>query len=336
MREVIYDDLECLSEIYAIEEMHFGLVRECVKRDHMVDLPYTDEDIVVESFIDILKTMHTIVSEIKKRVKDFFTKILMLMKNYTSNINRFYNKNKTKLESLSGVSFDISGFTFTLDILPKLKPLYDIIDEYNNELADVASMKVEEILRRQNEYLDAGHLNMIRGDVLGLNRPIRESDFIKTIREFYRNGRDDEQYIHVDDSSFSTAIAEIPTLNKDMKEVTRNRDELLASLDKVESFFKDKLPVVYSGGYKYIKTNKLTHDSGTRADIVADTEVFNEEDRGKIEAYTRFKYNQIHEIATITSLVFMERANAYKDKLKMLEEMISKAIITGNLEGGEQ
>ena len=327
--EVIYDDLEVLSEIYDIEVLHYNMIKESVRRDHIIAVSENDPSIVVEGFYDLLGDVGEIIRLIIKKIKDFFVKINLLIKNHTSSINKFYNKNRKVLESLTDVDFSLSGYSFTLDVLPNLKPIYDTIEEYNDELAEIASMKIETILTRRNEFLAAGNLDSLRGQILGTNRPIRQDRFIREVREFYRNGQDLEQYIHIGDNEFTRTLSEIPQLEQDTKEMNRMKNELLTSLERVESFFNQKIPVVYSNGTSVVKLDKISVNDGK---VTSNgTETILDEDRNKIEAYTRFKYNQIKELSNMASIVIMERANAYKDKVRMTEEILTKAIISGKM-----
>ena len=44
----------------------------------------------------------------------------------------------------------------------------------------------------------------------------------------------------------------------------------------------------------------------------------------------RFRYNQTKEVSSIINIVVRERANAYKDRVKVIKEIITKALYNKN------
>ena len=271
---------------------------------------------------------------------DVGTKVrYVLDKKSFAKVRHKISKGYYTIDSIEGNNYVIIARDGTTKKIPRSRlvlvndnqnvPQADTIEEYNDELAEIASMKIETILTRRNEFLAAGNLDSLRGQILGTNRPIRQDRFVREVREFYRNGQDLEQYIHIGDTEFTRTLCEIPQLEQDTKEMNRVKNELITSLERVETFFNQKIPVVYSNGTSVVKLDKISVNDGK---VTSNgTETLLDEDRNKIEAYTRFKYNQIKELSNIASVVVMERANAYKDKVRMTEEILTKAIISGKM-----
>ena len=333
------DEFEVLSEIYDLTVMHYDIIKESIKRDHLIAVSENDPQIVVESFKDITNKMGDLIKALIKKFTDFAKKVFNIIKTHTQSVNKFYNKHKDVLLSMTGIDFYIDGYEFTVDeVKPNLAPFYQMIDEYNKELASIPTMTVDAIKTRQNNFINDGHLNSMRGDISGLRHPIEADKFVKVLRAAYRGGVSNglAGSIHVTDDVFHYYMAKVPSIINGAKEAETIKDNTLDALRRVESFFNDKVPVIYASGTNTMKLNRLSHmDSKVRVDN-GNAEMILEEERDKVEIYVRYKYNQAHEIANIAAVTVMEYANAYKDYMVMIRTMIQRAVFKGKVnEGGE-
>lgn len=333
------DQLEVLSEIYELDKMHYDIIKESIRRDHLIAVSENDAQIVVESFHDITNKMGNLIKTLIQKFTDFCKKMFNIIKTHTQSVNKFYNKNKDLLLTMTGIDFYIEGYEFTVDeVKPNIAPFYQMIDEYNKELASIPTMSVEQIKTRQNNFINEGHLNSLRGDISGLRHPIEANKFVKVLRAAYRGGVSNglAGSLHITDDVFHYYMSKVPVIVNGAKEAETIKDDTLNALRKVESFFNQKVPVIYASGTNTMKLNKLSYTGSTVKLDSANAEMILEEERDKVETYVRFKYNQAHEIANIAALVVMEYANAYKDYMVMIRTMIQRAVFKGKTsEGGE-
>lgn len=333
------DQFEVLSEIYELDCMHYDIIKENIRRDHLIAVSDDDPQIIMESFRDITNKMGNLMKTLIKKVADFCKKMFTIIQTHTQSVNKFYNKHKDILLTMTGIDFYIDGYEFTVDeVKPNIAPFYQIINEYNKELASVPNMSIEAIKTRQNDFINEGHLNSLRGDISGLRHPIEADKFIKVLRAAYRGGVSNglAGSLHITDDVFHYYMSKVPSIVSGTKEAEIIKEDTLNALRKVESFFNEKIPVIYVAGTNTMKLNKLSYsDSKVKVDS-ANAEMILAEEKDKVETYVRYKYNQAHEIANIAAVVVMEYVNAYKDYMVMIRTMIQRAVFKGKAsEGGE-
>ena len=326
MRSLVYDENSLLLEIYDLEEAKFDIVRENVR--YMTAYQISgDESILVEGFTDILGKMGNFFKMMIEKIKEFFKKILAYISACFMDIDKFVKKYRKELDALDNLDFDVDGFEWTMHNAPNMDAFKQVVAEYNSELAGIEKKKKEDIVKAQNEFLTQANLDKLRGQVLGANRPISEDDFHEEVRKYYRDGSLDETSIHIDTAKFKKIIDDVPDLMKQKKEAEKTRDDLIILLDKTQRFFNQKGSVVYVSGKQQIKTNTISVDDNNfkKGEDNYDTS-YSISSMDKVEKFLRFKYNQSNKLAGMINLVASERANAYKDQVKMVRTIIKKAL----------
>lgn len=323
MFEFTPDDMDCLSEVYSLREMHYEIVKENLKLKHFYEIT-GDETILVEGFSDIVGNMAKFFKEMISKIKEFFKKVMMFVDSYFLELDRFVTRYKKELDSVKTVSFTIQGYKYTLHDAPDMTPFNNIVSEYNSGLAESPKMKADDIKKQQVEYLSPANMDKIRATVLGSSKPIQEEEFAEEVRKFYRNGELDKVDIEVDTDMFRRIISGAKDLTFGKKEAIKTRDDLIALLSKAENFFDKKVSVVYRGDSQKIALKRVkVEDNKFKED---DTDYAPDSGLKSVEQFVRFKYNQTHAVASIINLVACERANAFKDNVKFHMAIIRKAL----------
>lgn len=330
-----YVDYELLSEIYELEADNFAIVKEEIKRQHYYNLT-GNEEILTEGFVDIMNKMSDGIKKLIQYIKDFFRKFLMLVDSCFMEIDKFVKKYDKELNVLTGLDFKVEGFNFTLHDAPDMSEFEDIVANYNAEISDISGLNASDIIKKQKEYITEEHINELRGKILGNKEKIVQDDFHETVRRYYRDGQLEPISISVDDNYFKGLLSDIPNIEKQKNEAIKTRDKLLVLLDKTQTFFSKKATVVYNSKVRSVGTRTLdvkdneltvskdTYQSGTEVNIK------------NLESFLSYKYTQVNKIAGIINLVASERANAYKDQIKMARSIIKGALSHGKSDKGEE
>ena len=138
--EVIFEDLNFLSDIYALQQIHFNIIKENIRAQHMYRVTQ-DSYVLTEGFTDILNSMGDFFKKAIEKIKEFFRKAFMYINSYFMELDKFVSKYKRELDSIKKVDFIITGFEFTLHDIPNMDPFQKVVDEYNSSLSDAAKMK---------------------------------------------------------------------------------------------------------------------------------------------------------------------------------------------------
>ena len=329
--EVSFEELNFLAEMYELENLHYGIIKENIQREHMYRVT-KDPEILVEGFSSMIDSMANFFKKMIEKIKEFFRKALMYFNSYIMELDKFCTKYKKELDAVKKVKFTIRGFKFTPRQEPNMQPFEKVVASYNDSLSNVTKLKESEIKVEQNEWMSTSNVDKLRGEISGIGKPISDDEFLEELRKYYRNGELDTEEIEVDMSMFRSVISSASEVTKGKKEAEKNRDELLRLLDSAEKFFSTKTATIYKDGTQNLKINRLS---------LKDEKLSKEEDeyvsysstvQSTTETLIKFKYNQTHTIATITNMVTTERVNAYKDLIKMNREIIQKALFDSNTE----
>lgn len=329
--DFFFDDVDCLSDIYALESYHYSIVKDNLRVEHMKAM-HESAEIVTEAFSDMINKMGEWFKKLIQMIKDFFKKILMFIASYTMDIDKFCKKYKKELDDIRDVKFSVYGYNFKLDTKPDLSELRKIIDSYNSGIDDIGKMKKNEIKIEQTKYLSDDNINKLRGEILGSNTRINDGDFAEEVRKFYHDGEIDTVEIEVDDSMFRDVVNGASELAKGKKDAEKLRDDTIILLSRAEKFFGKDLETVYRDKEREYKVDKLDYDEENRKLNKSEdgTQYVSTGRKETLEAFIRFKYNQTRTVSSIANVVVREYANAFKDKVKMHREILRKSLFDKN------
>lgn len=324
-----FDEMDCLSDIYTLEQIHYSLLKDNFRIKHM-EAMNESYDIILEAMSDMFSNMGKFFKKMVDAIKEFFKKIFMYISSYFMDIDKFVKTYKDKLSQINDVKFTINGFKFNLETKPDLTEFNNIVDSYNAGLSDIPKMKRDDILKEQKAYMDTNHLNALRTQVLGTDGGnMNEDDLAEIARKFYRNGETDPIELTIDTARFKQALTDAEKLSKGKKDAEKLRDKTISMFNKAEKFFSTDVNVIYKNGDKTITNDKVSADVSKGEFKVSglDDRVYNSHGSATTAStFIRFKYNQTHELAIISNIVVREYANAYKDAVKMTREIIRRGV----------
>lgn len=318
-------DYELLSEVYDLNQLHFSIVKENVIRNHYYNTT-GEVDVLTEGFTDIISKIGDFFKTMIEKIKKFFKKVLMFVESCFMDIDKFVKKYKDELKSINIKPYEFHGYNFTMHEPPDMSEFEKIVSSYNSDISEVSKLKKGDILKQQNDYLIDSNLDGIRGKILGSNNKITENDFHEEVRKYYRDGDLDEITITIDNTYYHKVLDSIPKLVTDKKEAEKTRDKLIILLEKTQRFFNTNAAVVYKDSQQSIRTRKIDTSEYTFRTKEEEFQAYSEKNISNVEAFLKFKYNQVNKISSMINLVASERANAYKDQVKMYRSIIKSAL----------
>ena len=319
---------EALSTIYGTQESDIETFKAFMYEGYLMESG-ADSDIVMEGALDIFKTIADGIKKFIERVKEFFKKILTYLNAGTEDLDKLAAKVKEHIKD-KDVDFTIDGYKFTVVDKkgPDTSEFQKIVAEYNEDMANLKELKDAEVKNRLTDWLSESKLDKLRGTVLGTGNSIDESDYLDTIRKYYRNDEESTSEIKVDKNYVNGIIDGSKKLEEVKKSAIKDRDTLVTLLSKTEAFFDKSLPMIYKGNdlqanVAKISTtdNKFSKENNYQSIGDAQSKI--------LTTYAAIKSRQVNKIAGMINLVASERVNALKDQIKQ-ERTVLKRCLFGN------
>lgn len=284
-------------------------------------------DIVMEGLGDMVSSAAKFFKELIMKLGDFFKRTGVYMASLFMNFDKFISKYKDELLK-SEKEYSLYGFEYTFgESVPKTNVMMKIVNEFNSELPEVTKLEKADLVRRRDEFLEEGKMDLLRGGILGRNTKIESDEFRSTLFQMFRNGQDVEREIRIDKSKLNHYIQGYSNLKKEFDKTKKERYELEKVYRALETFFARGPKVEYVGSSKKIRTQTVDISNGR---FKADSNFMNNENSNKnldvINYYYSFKWKQAQEIGTYSFQAYVERINAIKEAVKFYEKVIRGAI----------
>lgn len=320
---------EALSIIYESLESDSETFKSMVTTGYLMESG-ASKDIVMESVSDIFKTIADGIKKFIENVKKFFKKILLYITSAYQDLDKVAAEVKKVIDGKNDIEFTIDGYKFTVidKSSPNISEFQNIVAKYNDDMTKISDLKEKEVKDEVMEWLTETNLDRLRGQVLGINQSIPDTEYLDEIRKYYRNGEDSTQSITVNRSMVDSIISNAKKLEDAKKASIKDRDNLINLLSKSETFFGRTIQTFYKGNTKQINVNKVNIDNNKFS--TEDNKINVNDDMSKmISTYASYKAKQVNKIAGMINLVACERVNALKDQIKQ-ERTILRKCLFGN------
>lgn len=329
---IIYEDTSFLSEMCELNDIYFDIIKESIKAHHAY-ININDPDILTESLTDVASSLKKFFSKMIEKIKEFFRKFFMTINAHFMEIDKFVKKYKAELDKVENVKFSITGYKFNVNKPPSTDPFKRIVDEYNRDISDLKNIKDKNTIKdKSNKDLSNDNINKIKEEVLNDTSIKDHDDYLVECRKYYRDGEVDAISIEVDTSMFRKAVSDVPELVKKKKDAEKLRDDVISLLRKTESFFDKKISSTYVDKNKKfeIKTLDVSDNKLKTETKYEDYSTSTKEEL--LDAYMSYKAKYLKQVSSIITIAMTEYANAYKDKVKMTREIITKSLSKSNQE----
>lgn len=319
---------EALSIIYESMESESDTFKCFMSTGLLMESGYSS-DIIMESVNDIFKSIVEGIKKFITKIKDFFKRILLYITSSFQDLDKLANEVK-KVINDKDIKFDVDGYDFTVVDKPNpdMSEFQNIVNNYNTDMSNLQSLKIKDVKDDITEWLDEKNINKLRGDVLGVNKEISDTDFLQEIRDFYRNGESNTHTINVTKSYVNEIINKAKKLEDAKRASIKDRDKIIELLTKTEKFFDRNIQSYYSGSKKMVDVDKISTDDNKFSKTSNRVEATDDNVKN-VSIYASYKSKQVNKIASMINLVMCEKVNALKDQISQ-ERNILKKCLFGN------
>lgn len=327
----------------------YGILRDCeleslrIIEEHTLSTFYgiseDSPEIIMEGLGDMLASAAQFFKELIRKLTEFFKKTMLYLTSMFVSFEKFLDKYKDKLLSTEK-SYTVWGYEYTLNqSVPKTDAMSKIVSEFNSEMSDVTKLKKGDLVKRREEFVNENHQDALRGQILGLGRPIEAGDSLTELRKMFRSNQEEEKEIRVDKAVLQSMMANYKLAKKKLDETRNERDKIEGVYRSLEQFFARGVKYRYEDGNRKIVTkspNVTLAGKDSSANYKDETSVSHSDNiSGVINYYYSFKWKQAQSIGAISFQAFIEKINAIKEAMTFYEKSIRRAIFATPAEKGE-
>lgn len=294
-------------------------------------------EIVMEGLGDMVSSAAKFFKELIMKLMEFFKKSSIYITSLFMNFEKFMERYRKELTEVNK-EYSVYGFEYDFSHkIPKTEVMMKIVSEFNSEIPEVTKLKKEDLVRRRDDFLSDGKMDLTRGLIIGRTTPVESTEFRTTVHDMFRKGQDVQKEIKVDSAKLRYYMNEYPKIKKEMEEANKDRFKLEKVYKSLETFFSRGPLIEYVGTQKKIRTSKVNVDI-TERKFSTSSDLLNNDNSSKnvdlINYYYSFKWKQAQEIGTYSFQAYIERINALKEAVKFYEKVIRGAIFAPPVEKG--
>lgn len=329
-----YDsDSISLSEFMVKEDanMMFALLENL--RYNYIGAREENYELITESTGDFIDKCVQFFSNLIKKEQEWFGKIFLSIQTLIGNTEAILAEGGSTLLQ-KDVSFTLSGNNYTIiDEAPLLKPITDMVAEYNKDISEGVKFKMDEINQKREKHIS--HLPDLRGEVLTSKKRIEGEDFKQKCGAFFRNGENAKDIIEIDRKYLAKIIKEYSTLKKNYSACVKQKRDLELKLESLKKYFENaKKNIKYNGsGDLSIKASQISLNDRSVSAIKGGASVSQtaEGDAYRIlSRYLDYRYIQSKDLSIITLTVLESKCQAMREQLKMYDTIVRKWVTAKN------
>ena len=289
-----------------------------------------------ESFADFFGKIKDVLHKFLKYIKSLFDRFNTTLHRMIGS-DKYLLKNEETLNKFNtDCEFEYDGYTFTIDeITPKLETYsnFDNLleidwsaikknDDKNNK------KQIKQTLDELKSSLDSDYYDKVRAGVLGLNDPIRESDYTDELFKLYRDGDTNSHIFTVTSSVVRSSYTGLKDYKNIENNVKNKKKEIEDKYKKIQDRVDKAAKFTLKDGRYQVSI------SGHGDDLDLDNESMQQ-----LNLYIKLVTEQVIKMTTIHSLAFSYKLDALKDKMmqdkKILYIAMNKVLKDKNIRNGE-
>lgn len=321
--EILFDTISVLEALYDFQISTNAVAEQTVVVYHNYDKT-KDAEILTEGVKDILNAIIDGIKAFIAKIKELLNKCFMTLNSYTMEYEKIVEKYGAQISDKKIEPFEIEGFTFTTLIVnkPNDSVVYDIVEEFNNDIVKFNRYSSEHIRTMCAEAMSPSRLNRLRGNVLGNDVLIQAQDFKKYVYSYYRNGFEAPTKMTIDNQVIKSIVDNNPKLLSEKKAAKLEKDTLMNALNRMEKFFSVKVASLYDDVQKTYNVSAL-QKTGYTAD---ESRSIEESKLADLTSYMNMRYQQVVELSNIISVIYVERMAAIKDQINQNSQILRMVI----------
>lgn len=307
--------------------------------------------VVQEAFGNFFSKFKEMISKFLNFIKSLFVRFVTKLNSMVKS-QKYLLKHKDDYKRFTSKdNFDISGYKYTFDPnvpLINCQAAYDAkfvfdsnkgttnfeLDSLNLSQADAKAFKdgtatndtvktsIETLRKQLDSKLEGDFYDVFRGQVLGTNTSIDDTDFSEECFAIYRNGETTPETIEINSLYITAALKRIEDYKKYVKKVEDTRDKIEKEYRKVEKQVE-----------KFIKSNKVSADTSSLRTVEYDnfgagttTVTMSSDALSALDAYLKTVTNQVQEMSNIHTIAFSAKLQAMKDQFTQDKAALYKAL----------
>lgn len=291
-----------------------------------------NREIVHESFTEFVGKIKNIIRKFLDFIKRLFDKFITKLNGIVKS-EKYLEKHKADFSKFTtDDEFDFKGYNFTIDEVPlNIKIFKDFeqdVQNLRNTLDSITDNDKTSIMKAADDAYEnlMGNLDeyfwKFRGEVIGTNNTIEDSDYADELFKVFRNGDFTSETITADSAYIIKALNRTMSFDKTTKSVERDKKNLekdYSALEKaVEKFSKMKFD---DSTKNYKATLNYGDDSSTPT-----TREISSEAKTKIDLFVSKKAEQIQKCANIHTMAFAAKLDALKEEYRQNKAVLYKAL----------
>ena len=339
-----FDDMSLLEDIYNFEFESVNITRSSLQTMLQYEM-YGDTEVMMEGVRDIFSNMAAAIRKLIDAITGFFTKFLRIFQAHSMDHAKFCDKwgdkiieaaDKAAEDRGAHVIATVKGFDFkVLDRPdPSMKCFDDVVQDYNwlslktlpmasaDAMGDKAAADtIASYKSDTNEFLSDRHLDSLRGEVLGTNKPISSDDFRDAIQEFYF-GSKEKIDIAITPNLLRKLIDRADTIKAADRQIRANKAKIITLLTKSEAFFGKKAEIVYDRGYKVVDQNAFNYDDDGNIHTDSQKNRPAEKYLADVNTLLSLTYSRTKAVATIINTTITAQADAISKMMSQDHRMV--------------
>jgi hypothetical protein len=319
------------NELGYLEELDMDEMFYNINESHLSSMYYylkdNNVDIVTEGFKDFINSVVEFFKKMINYIVELAKKVYLYISSYIVNFEKFINKHKDTFRDIEFEPFEVEGYEYNLKTkIPDISFIEDLLSDYSGDLKEYEKIVNEYEKDRKNQnpkkyiigerekYASETFYNKVRSSVLGMRKTseVEKESYINLLNKELR-GSEEKVSIDIDKTKVSNLIDDFKNTKEKLKEVEKDKKEMVKIFDKIKSFFGSGLRVYYKEGERKITYSdiEVSGKSFDKGDNIESTYTIN-----KYELYSLFfnyKFSQSKNLSDIC-------ISAYTRKIKIMKE----------------
>lgn len=292
---------------------------------------YGNVEILTESVTSLKDSAVKFFKMVIKKIKELFAKVMMKFNKYFMSVEKFIKTYKKEIEE-SNPSFTVNGYEYTFDSsLPRTEIVETLVREYNEEVHDLMQQTKGDLVRKNLDKIQNGHMEIIRGNIIGIDSPIDSSEILKLYRVKMQNGNEDSSDILIDKFKYLEYVKSYPDLKKSAESLRKEKDRVLSVMNNLEQFFSNSRSITYDKYEKQLMTREIMISSDSKnITRKSESEKFNHTDIEKISTFFTHKWDECRHITTALTIALTAKMDTMNEAITMSKNIIFDGMKASN------
>lgn len=323
-----------IESVMIMEKEYRDLVLEHLTAIHYANLDQ-DEELAFEGFKDMLGSARTVFDNVISKFKEAINNINRFITAYLASFDIFIREHGEYLKN-KDVSFEYEMFDYTFSPnVPNVSRIDAIVKGFNDDLRDLDNRSASDIADERLKYDSDDYMDELRGEVLGMDRPVMLSEYAQATKSVYRDGQTDKHRTTITKATLGDIVNGYPELKRMSKDVAKERDRVVIILDRMKTFFEASFSTKYRDSQRVSSTRTL-NVNGTS--VTADERIDHNSEyktTAKLDALYSYRLHQSKTMAGIMVMAVTAKVDAVRENINTYRTIARIAVTPGHSDASE-